>query len=286
MKELKNQLNKLLDGESISLSDKFKSCLGEHILEYGKSASTNNNTRQVFYQAYKKLTGYQESSIGKSSQQFSDVISTRNQLNLVGKGHRKLQKLTKKLMKMETRGLILPEILQEPLIKELNDKPVKKVSKKDHNSNETKEVLSKGNVTEEQKKHAYKAEKRAEDASEGKVMAERKGKITPEKRTKASPVKKARSPEKKPASQKQNDKEEDLKKKSLKRISSEETSEQMKKLREVHSPLKRFKEDIILEVDEPMPEVKKKVKHKKVETKKVKFDLSSNTTKSILPIIQ
>jgi hypothetical protein len=227
---------------------------------------TNNQARQVFYQAYKKLTGYKEPIIGRSI----DTTDKKPKFNPIIKGFRRLQKLTKKLMKVEAKGFTLPEILQEPLAKELNDNSLEKVKKK--NGSEIKKKISSVNKSEEQK-HIPKSEKKADTGND------KKGKITPEKKPKASPIKKPISPEKRMADSKV---DENIKKKGIKRTAAEKSiaNEHMKKLQ---VPLKKFKEDVILEVDEPMPEPKKKTKPKKTETKKVKFDLASNTTRSTLP---
>ena len=217
----------------------------------------NNQSRQVFYQAYKKLTGYKEPIIGKTI----DENERKPKFNPMTKGFRKLQKLTKKLMKVEAKGFTLPEILQEPLIKELNDKSLERVKKKD-----ISEVGKKVNVAEEQK-HIPKSDTRSD----------KKGKTTPEKKTKASPLKKPMNLEKRVISPKVG---ENIKKKALKRASSERSLESNEHIKKPQVPLKKFKEDVILEVDEPMPESKKKTKPKKTETKKARFNLASNTIRS------
>ena len=124
MKELKNQLEIILAGEQLTLTKSVKNHLAKVILEYAKAASTNDKTRRVFYQYYKQMMGYEDSTTDKSHNDSASKLKT------ISKKYRKIQRLNNKFVKNKAKGgCILPAILQESLsvIPETEDKPFNKL---------------------------------------------------------------------------------------------------------------------------------------------------------------
>ena len=225
MIELKKQLNRVITGEFAFLSGESKLKTTQKLLEYAKAKNTSDQTRRVFYQCYKELTGFKQAvrnlnAPSLAANVLGDTIAGPLKVKTMTKKYRKMQKMNQKFLKAEATGRALPAILQEVLHQE--------------------EIEAAAEAKEE-----VKAVK--------KVVA-----VLPAKE------RKRKEPEK------------------MSRVAQLLMRPESKKAK------KQEQGDVVLEIatDEPKHEKKVKTKEQKrkpkkhEEKKKVKFDLSANTTKS------
>lgn len=123
------EIEKIVKGE-INALVKAKTILSKRALHYAMEKTTNDSTRNKFYQIYKDLTGYKIKLPEEAKHKkviTEEKLTGKLERKVVGKKYKKLLQLSKQCEKAKTDDKGIPESLSK-LIKEEENKDLGKLT--------------------------------------------------------------------------------------------------------------------------------------------------------------
>ncbi len=289
-----SQLDKLTSGESAFLDGNNKEVVAKKMLEYAKAKDTKELMRAHFYRMYKGLVGYkravQNLPVPGLARVMGATIAGRLELKATSKKYRRMQQLSRKVAKIAAYEQGVPEQLYALMCEETGQKPSEKTEQAEDVEDKEDEEDQEEDDAEEQEENSPapgQEEEDDDDYNEDELEGEAWAKKVAEKRKESEETKRIEKVPKGLLAKKVVQVEKSIlkKRKVDEDEENEEDDDQSPEEEEEEDDEPQAEKDVVIELteeNESRKEKKKKAaKQRKEADRKVKFDLSRNTTKSM-----